>query len=279
MVLLSALVLRALTALGVVPLPPMGAVPLAIGMALGVWELVLVVATLQKVGARRQLRHHYRTPTDMAAFIGDDMVRMVDLTPTGAGLLGPRQLALGQQVLLVADLPMADGRPHSARLQLTVASCRPDAESARLADRRRARSSDRRRPRHPRGVLPRVRGAVPPHRERAHGRGDRETGAPRTCRRPFRRDGSPRPCDPREKRNREPDRVLIGPPTVGGKSRGTTAVTERPKEVMPVLEGGAIVPGGQEAAGFAHSLILSAMYLVAAGVVATVVFVRKDVKA
>ena len=48
---------------------------------------------------------------------------------------------------------------------------------------------------------------------------------------------------------------------------------------MPVLEGGAIAPGGQEAAGFAHSLILSAMYLVAAGVVATVVFVRKDVTA
>jgi cellulose synthase (UDP-forming) len=130
-VLLTALVLRALTALGVVPLPPMGAVPLAIGMALGVWELVLVVATLRKVTARRQLRHHYRTPTDMAAFIGDDMVRMVDLTPTGAGLLGPRQMAVGQQVLLVADLPMADGRPRSARLQLTVASCRPDSESGR----------------------------------------------------------------------------------------------------------------------------------------------------
>jgi hypothetical protein len=130
-VLLSALVLRALTALGVAPLPHMGTVPFAIGMALGVWELALVVATLNKVGARRQLRHHYRTPTDMAAFIGDDMVRMVDLTPSGAGLLGPRKLELGQQVLLVADLPMAGGRPRSARLKLTVASCRPDPESGR----------------------------------------------------------------------------------------------------------------------------------------------------
>jgi ABC-2 type transport system permease protein len=41
----------------------------------------------------------------------------------------------------------------------------------------------------------------------------------------------------------------------------------------------AIATGGQEVAGFAHSLILSAVYLVIAGVVATVVFVRKDVTA
>ena len=172
-VLSSALVLRALTALGVGPLPHMGAVPLAIGMALGLWELVLVVATLGKVGVLAKLRHHYRTPTDMAAFIGDDMVRMVDLTPTGAGFLGPRKLALGQRVLLVADLPMADRRPRSTRLQLTVAPCRPDAKvRPRLGGSAVRSSPDRRRPRHPRGILPHFRSAVPPHRERAHGRRD-----------------------------------------------------------------------------------------------------------
>jgi len=41
----------------------------------------------------------------------------------------------------------------------------------------------------------------------------------------------------------------------------------------------AIATGGAEVAGFAHSLILSAVYVVIAGVVATVVFVRKDVTA
>jgi ABC-2 type transport system permease protein len=41
----------------------------------------------------------------------------------------------------------------------------------------------------------------------------------------------------------------------------------------------AIATGGQETAGFAHSLVLSATYVVVAGVVATVVFVRKDVTA
>jgi hypothetical protein len=40
-----------------------------------------------------------------------------------------------------------------------------------------------------------------------------------------------------------------------------------------------VATGGQEVAGFARALILSAVYLVAAGLVATVVFVRKDVTA
>ena len=85
-VLLSALVLRALTAFGVVALPRLGLAPFVIAMALGVWELALVIAALNKVSARRQLRHHYRTPIDMTAFVDDDLVRMVDLTPAGAGI-------------------------------------------------------------------------------------------------------------------------------------------------------------------------------------------------
>ncbi len=128
-VLFSALVLRALTGLGVVPLPHMVGPPFAIGMALGVWELALVIAALGKVSGRRQLRRHYRTPTDLAAFVDDDMVRMVDLTPAGAGILSPREIEVGKQVHLVVDLPMVDGRPRAVRLRLTVATCRPDHES------------------------------------------------------------------------------------------------------------------------------------------------------
>jgi ABC-2 type transport system permease protein len=41
----------------------------------------------------------------------------------------------------------------------------------------------------------------------------------------------------------------------------------------------AIAVGGVTAAGFAHSLILSVVYVALAGVVATVVFLRKDVTA
>jgi hypothetical protein len=41
----------------------------------------------------------------------------------------------------------------------------------------------------------------------------------------------------------------------------------------------AVAAGGLAPDGFAHSLILSTVYLVIAGAVATVVFVRKDVTA
>jgi cellulose synthase (UDP-forming) len=128
-VMLSALVLRGLAAVGVVPLPHLTGPPLAIGMGLGVWELALVTAALGKVSRRRQLRHHYRTPTDMAAFIDDTIVRIVDLTPSGAGLLSPRSIEAGKLVDLVADLPMVDGGRRPVRLQLTVATCHLDHES------------------------------------------------------------------------------------------------------------------------------------------------------
>ena len=125
-VLLSALVLRGLAAGGVVPLPHLGGPPFVIGMALGVWELALVTAALGKVSRRRQLRRHYRTPTDMGGFVDDTMVRIVDLTPTGAGLLSPRSLEIGKLVDLVADLPKVDGGTRPVRLHLTVASCHFD---------------------------------------------------------------------------------------------------------------------------------------------------------
>jgi cellulose synthase (UDP-forming) len=130
-VLLSAIALRALAALGVVPLPHLGTAPFAIAMALGVWELALVSAALGKVSVRRQLRHHYRTPIDVAAFIDDIIVRVVDLTPAGVGILSPRGIDFGKQVHLGVDLPTVDSGTRPVRLQLTVATCHLDPESRR----------------------------------------------------------------------------------------------------------------------------------------------------
>ncbi len=135
-VLLCALVLRGLTALGVVPLPHLGGPPFVIGMALGAWELALVTAALGKVSRRRQLRRHYRTPTDVGGFVDDTMVRIVDLTPSGAGLLSSRRVEVGKLIDLVADLPKVDGSTRPVRLQLTVASCylddRPTTQGWRI---------------------------------------------------------------------------------------------------------------------------------------------------
>ena len=98
-------------------------------MALGFWELALIAAALGKVGRRRQHRHHYRTPTDAAAFVEDVIVRMVDLTPAGVGIQSSRRIEPGRKVYLVADLLMIDGVTRPVRLHVTVATCQLDHES------------------------------------------------------------------------------------------------------------------------------------------------------
>ena len=51
------------------------------------------------------------------------IVRFVDLTPRGAGLLSPHAVTPGRVVRLRVGLPMADGRVRDTRLRLTVTSC------------------------------------------------------------------------------------------------------------------------------------------------------------
>jgi hypothetical protein len=65
----------------------------------------------------------------VAAFVDEVIVRMVDLTPAGAGILSPRSIEAGKQVYLLADLPMVDGVTRPVRLHLTVATCHFDHES------------------------------------------------------------------------------------------------------------------------------------------------------
>jgi cellulose synthase (UDP-forming) len=126
-VLSVALVVRALTALGVALLPSLRGAPLVIGLLLWAWELGLVVAVLAKVSHRRQLRRHYRTPTEVAATVDGEAVRIVDLTPSGAGLVGTRALSLGQHVELVAALPDLNARSQPLRLDMVVTMCHTDA--------------------------------------------------------------------------------------------------------------------------------------------------------
>jgi cellulose synthase (UDP-forming) len=127
-VLGAALALRTLAAAGLVPLPDLSGAPLAIALALAVWEFGLVTASLVKVGRRRQLRHHYRAPTEVAGIIDGVIVRIVDLTPSGAGLVSPHAMAPGRPVDLVADLPMVDGTNYTTHLRLTVMDCRLDED-------------------------------------------------------------------------------------------------------------------------------------------------------
>lgn len=130
LVLSASMTLRGITALGLFSLPRLSGPPLVIGLALGVWELALVTAALMKVGRRRQLRVHYRTPTELAGFVDDVIVRVLDLTPDGAGLLSPEAFETGKAIDLIAELPLVNDSARTTRLRLTVTACRPEPAPA-----------------------------------------------------------------------------------------------------------------------------------------------------
>ena len=131
LVLCSALTLRVLAAAGLVPLPALTGVALAVGVAFAVWELALITGALVKVSRRRQLRRHYRTPAEVVGVMDNVIVRVVDLTPDGAGLRSPHAVTPGRAVDLLVELPMVDQKKRATRLRLTVTGCRPDDDESR----------------------------------------------------------------------------------------------------------------------------------------------------
>jgi len=124
-VLAAAVVARVLAAVGLVALPPLHGVALAVGLTFAVWELALIAAALVKVSRRHQFRHYYRVPVEIAGVVDGTMVRVVDLTPGGAGLIAPDRTAVGTELNLHLDLPDVEGLNHQVRLRFTVCSVRP----------------------------------------------------------------------------------------------------------------------------------------------------------
>src|SRR6202044_1082543 len=90
-----------------------------------VWELVMVAAALTRVTRRRQVRHHFRVPVEVAGVVDGSLVRVVDLTPGGAGVIGAAAIGVGTEVGLQLDLPTVSGEVRTVRVRFTVCSCRP----------------------------------------------------------------------------------------------------------------------------------------------------------
>ncbi|MBM3675175.1 MAG: glycosyltransferase [Actinobacteria bacterium] len=116
--LLVAAALRAATALGVGPLPPLHGFALAIGA----WELTWIVRTLAMLVRRHQLRAQYRFPVDLAGRVDDQVVRVVDLSPTGSAIEHIGHHSLGDTIHLSLGPPAADGRTHEVSLPGEVRS-------------------------------------------------------------------------------------------------------------------------------------------------------------
>ncbi len=124
LVLAASLVARALAQTGLLPLPPLRGLALAAGIVFAAWELALMGAALGKVTRRHQIRHHYRIPVEIAGVINGTLVRVVDLTPSGAGVIAPRPIELGSEVGLRLELPDVTGHVEEVKVRFTIGSCR-----------------------------------------------------------------------------------------------------------------------------------------------------------
>jgi len=123
-VLVAAVAARALALVGVLALPPLHGLALVAGLAFAAWEVVLVAAALRRVTRRHQMRHHYRVPVEVAGVVDGMLVRVVDLTAGGAGVIGSSPLAVGQEVALRLSLPSVNGDMRDVQVTFSVCSTR-----------------------------------------------------------------------------------------------------------------------------------------------------------
>ena len=108
-VLVAAMAARLLAVAGLVPLPGLHGAALGVGLAFAAWELFVMAAAVWRVSQRRQTRHHYRAPVELAGVVEGTLVRVVDLTADGAGVLGPQPIPVGSEVELRLELPTVGG--------------------------------------------------------------------------------------------------------------------------------------------------------------------------
>ncbi|MGA2837849.1 MAG: glycosyltransferase family 2 protein [Acidimicrobiales bacterium] len=121
--LVVAVVLRALVLVGVLALPPLSPLAVALGMCFAAWETALIASALWRVTRRRQVRRQFRVKVEIAATMGGSLVRIADLTPGGAAIITPRPLAIGEEVALQLELPRLEGGTSTVDATFTARSC------------------------------------------------------------------------------------------------------------------------------------------------------------
>jgi cellulose synthase (UDP-forming) len=122
-VVLVAVVARLLTIVGLVHLPSLGGVAEGSGIFFGVWQLTLMGSSLWIVTRRHQIRHHYRVAVEIAGVLNGGVVRVVDVTPKGAGVIAPQPIEVGSEAELELNLPVVYGANRNIRVRLNVRSC------------------------------------------------------------------------------------------------------------------------------------------------------------
>jgi cellulose synthase (UDP-forming) len=118
-----AAVLRGLALLDVGPLQPMPTTAAVVTLALGAYQVSQIGYLVGHLVLRRQLRGEYRPHMQVAGRIGDSVVRVVDLTPSGLGALMPRAVEPGWHVPVHLALPTLSGGVQHLSVEAEVRSC------------------------------------------------------------------------------------------------------------------------------------------------------------
>ncbi|MEZ5269354.1 MAG: glycosyltransferase [Microthrixaceae bacterium] len=122
-VLLSCVVARAAATAGWAELRSMPRFALVATLAIGLFELSVISSVLVSVGGHRQLRSDFRVQVDLAARIGETVVKVSDVTLSGAGLVVDSPRPVGSIFALELRLPALEGPRHDLSLRARVRSC------------------------------------------------------------------------------------------------------------------------------------------------------------
>lgn len=133
--LVAGVVIRVGALAGVVPVPRMPVWSEWLTVALSVWTLAVIWSAVRPLVRRQQLRGAWRFPVSVSATFGGELVKLVDLSPDGAGVILNDPPGLGDRLSINARLPGPGGQEHTLRLVLEVRSCRETAISWRAGGR------------------------------------------------------------------------------------------------------------------------------------------------
>jgi hypothetical protein len=133
--LATGVVIRLGALAGIVPAPRMPVWSEWLTVVLSLWTLAVIWSAVRPLVRRRQLRGSWRFPVSVSAMFGAELVKLVDLSPDGAGVILNEPPRLGDLLNVNARLPGPGGQEHTLRLVLEVRSVREAANTWRAGGR------------------------------------------------------------------------------------------------------------------------------------------------
>jgi cellulose synthase (UDP-forming) len=131
----AALVWRVLALVHVVHARPLPGLATPLAIALAIWELSRIAATIRHVSRRRQRRRHFRFSCELPAVVATEQgaiqtATIADLSLAGLSLEADDRIEPGTPVRLATTVATVAGPYRSISIEAVVRSCRPVGDRA-----------------------------------------------------------------------------------------------------------------------------------------------------